>query len=237
MRINISLTLALLLSTFAVHIPGRAQQIDVLSSNVSEYWVNETQQRSMYDGVYRSYVELDDDRHSLQFGTAYPGLTLILITDMFGVIDTDYNSNESNFSEILDSRRHYWSGERVWPCISVEYQCKTNSWFSLGMKGAVGWKTRARRDIFTDKVHHRENQIFTSLLFDMRFSYLRREWVTMYSSIGFGAMYYHSFKNRWMVPMLDITWVGLTVGRGFYGFAEFGGGACGFLRAGLGFRF
>jgi hypothetical protein len=39
------------------------------------------------------------------------------------------------------------------------------------------------------------------------------------------------------LPMLDLTYIGLNVGRSFYGFVEIGGGITGWGRVGLGVRF
>ena len=169
-----------------------------------------------------------------------PGLTLILVYDMFGLFGTygDYLVNDvSNFSQLLNKRRYYWSEERVWPCISFDYKYRTRNWFSLGVKAGIGWKTRPLRNVLTNEIESRATAIVTSLLFDMRFSYLNREKFTLYSSLGIGAVAGNSTSESFVAPILDVTWIGFTVGRSFYWFFELGGGVTGVLRSGLGVRF
>jgi hypothetical protein len=164
----------------------------------------------------------------------------MFVSDMFGLFSDydDYLGRElSNFSQLLHKRRYYWSEERVWPCISLDYKYRTRNWFSLGVKAGIGWKTRPLRNVLTNVIESRATAIITSLLFDMRFSYLNRVKFMRYSSLGIGAVAYNSTNGRFVLPILDVTWIGFTVGRSFYWFFELGGGATGLLRSGLGVRF
>lgn len=224
-KIILPLTLSVLLSSVTAwaHEPAR-----YATSSLSSY----TPVALPLSGV--------DSPHSFQIGTSVPGLTLILVYDMFGLFGTygDYLVNDvSNFSQLLNKRRYYWSEERVWPCISFDYKYRTRNWFSLGVKAGIGWKTRPRRNVLTNEIESRATAIVTSLLFDMRFSYLNREKFTLYSSLGIGAVAGNSTSESFVAPILDVTWIGFTVGRSFYWFFELGGGVTGVLRSGLGVRF
>lgn len=217
--------------------------LSVLLSSVTA-WAHEparyaTSSLSSYSPVALPLSGVDSP-HSFQIGTSVPGVTLMFVSDMFGLFSDydDYLGRElSNFSQLLNKRRYHWSEERVWPCISLDYKYRTRNWFSLGVKAGIGWKTRPLRNVLTNEIESRATAIVTSLLFDMRFSYLNREKFTLYSSLGIGAVAYNSTSGSFVLPILDVTWIGFTVGRSFYWFFELGGGATGLLRSGLGVRF
>ena len=69
-----------------------------------------------------------------------------------------------------------------------------------------------------------------------RFQWLNRDIVKMYSSLGLGAMTAFGLVKESFF-FYDATWVGLAVGEKVYGYFEFGGGASGVARAGMGVRF
>ena len=72
---------------------------------------------------------------------------------------------------------------------------------------------------------------------NFRFEYLRRECVQLYSGCAVGAGV--RFTDSKILPtlMVDWTYIGISFGRKFFGYTEFGGGVSGFLRAGIGGRF
>lgn len=230
--------LGLLLVLLIATMPVAAQLNDYtepLAQNVSRYWAENS-----HRGVASSYSLKDDYPslrfdNSLQVGTAVPGATLILLMDMFTVVDMP--SENHNFSQQLHNASHYWSKERVWPCLSLNYQHNVKRWLSLGVKSTVGWKSRTERHVVTNEVYQRRSMGIASLLFNMRFSWLHRDWVSMYSSLGVGVMGHFQYNNNWVVPMFDTTWLGIAVGQRVYGYAEFGAGVGGVLRGGIGVRF
>ena len=67
----------------------------------------------------------------------------------------------------------------------------------------------------------------------VRFNWFYREAVQLYSTISAGVV--TDFDE--LYPWADFTLVGCSFGRKFFGFAEFGLGTAGWLRAGIGYRF
>ena len=76
-----------------------------------------------------------------------------------------------------------------------------------------------------------------AMFVNFRFEYLRRDVVQLYSGIGVGATVRHDESYVVALPMIDITYLGVTVGRNIYGFAELGGGISGCIRVGMGYKF
>jgi hypothetical protein len=185
-------------------------------------------------------IPAEEYKSHLQIGAGTLGLWQALFMELFMDVDiADYTPD--NFSEELNGARYYKDREIMVNSLTLEYGYKVKDWLSLGAKGYVGFKTRPTRHIGTNEVLYRNNLVITSLLFNVRFDWLRREWVTMYSAVGAGAAVcidkggYADYCAA--LPMFDMTLVGINVGRRFYGFAEFGLGISGWWRAGIGVRF
>lgn len=240
MRIRIFM----LLVAFAASLTTVMAQSDVtreqLSENVSAYWAKQQDSApvcpkpnfSPYDALPSVSF-----KNSLELGTAVPGATLILLMELYTDVNADRRPHVRNFSQTLHESSLYSSAERYWPCLSLNYQHSVKRWLSLGVKSTVGWRTVADRYVVSNDVYRRYSMCIASLLFNMRFSWLHRSCVSMYSSFGLGALAHIQFGDSWLVPMFDAAWVGISVGKRVYGYAELGGGVGGVLRAGVGVRF
>lgn len=240
MRIRIFM----LLVAFAASLTTVMAQSDVtreqLSENVSAYWAKQQDSApvcpkpnfSPYDALPSVSFS-----NSLELGTAVPGATLILLMELYTDVNADIRPHVRNFSQTLHESSLYSSAERYWPCLSLNYQHSVKRWLSLGVKSTVGWRTGADRYVVSNDVYRRYSMCIASLLFNMRFSWLHRSCVSMYSSFGLGALAHIQFGDSWLVPMFDAAWVGISVGKRVYGYAELGGGVGGVLRAGVGVRF
>ena len=67
----------------------------------------------------------------------------------------------------------------------------------------------------------------------VRFNWFYRDAVQLYSTVSIGVI--TDFDEAY--PWGDLTLVGCSFGRKFFGFAEVGMGTAGWLRAGVGYRF
>jgi hypothetical protein len=67
----------------------------------------------------------------------------------------------------------------------------------------------------------------------VRFVWYWREKVQLYSSVSLGVM----TDMYEILPWGDVTLVGCSFGRKFFGFTEVGFGASGIFRIGMGYRF
>ena len=176
-------------------------------------------------------------KSSLQMGAAIPGLTLYVLFNRLSELEPE-SQPEYTFGSRLENARYYNTSTITIPVLSLEYNCSVTRWLALGLKTTVGFQTMAKRHVATNDLYRRYNHVAASALFNMRFTWLRRNIVTMYSSVGLGLTSH--FKNNiydYSHFMMDATWVGIQLGKQLYGFAEFGAGIGGVLRGGIGVRF
>lgn len=140
-------------------------------------------------------------------------------------------------SDNLANTRYYDTATYYLPGVTAEYSQYLLPWLSIGGKLSFGMTWSSKRHIYTDELLYRNNNYCIGLIVDIRFDWLRRDIVQMYSSVGLGLATRIAFHNGKLSPMYDMTFVGISIGRDIYGFAEFGGGVSGLLRAGIGYRF
>ena len=172
--------------------------------------------------------------NDLRVGISSPGLFPILVMEL--ATDHDMANPVDSMSDLLAEYRYYWGEELLSPLFTLEYSRGINEWFGLGVKASVISKWRNRYHVYTDEKVDGWHTTFLSFVVNARFSWLRRDVVQMYSSLGLGVGYMIG-RDRFNTPFFDATYVGLSVGRGFYGYFEFGGGQSGVFRAGIGTRF
>ena len=213
---------------------------DQIYQSVSSYTVEKYKARSdnEYRYTYLNYTEPSlHYRHSLQVGTAVPGIIDYIVQDLYELSDDDA-SLPYNFSNSLAKARYYRAAEYWWPCLSAEYQCNVLSWLSLGTKAIFGWRTQAVRSVTTNKVLYRDYMLTAQTIFDMRFSWLHRDHLSLYSSVGVGVTsYVENDEYLQLLPSIDLVYIGMSFGGRVYGFWEMGGLGGGSLRGGLGVRF
>ncbi len=121
--------------------------------------------------------------------------------------------------------------------LSAEYTHTLKPWFSIGCKASFGVRWRNQRDMISDKIVGHDNTYATSMLLSMRFDWLRRPYFGLYSGLAVGAATTINDGDWYALPMYDATYIGMSVGKSFYGFFELGGGMCGILRLGVGYKF
>lgn len=238
LRVTIALLLAL-----ALHIDAEAQEIvvkDATQQSVSSYVASnyaaivsqtptqEAKQAQIPSLRYKNTLSVG---YGLLFGAVY-----IPLFDMYTKEYNDIAYNTSLSGQLADSR-YYWDTERAFTGITIEYSHRLKSWFAIGAKGVVSFKTRAKRHIGTNELLYRDNTLLAAALLNMRFDWFCRKTVTMYTSLGIGLMSHTDYYETYVLPMYDAAWVGITVGRRLYGYAEFGGGIGGLFRVGMGYRF
>lgn len=241
-RITIALLFAL-----ALHIEAEAQETvvkDAVQQSVASYAasnytaiVNPVSNDEAQRSVDLSHIPSQRYKNTLSVG--YGLLFGALYVPLFDMYTKEYNDiayNPSLSNQLADSR-YYWGAERAFTGISIDYSHRMKRWFAIGAKGVVSLKTQAKRHVGTNELLYRDNTLIVAALFNMRFDWLNRKTVTMYSSLGIGLASRTDYYETYVLPMYDATWVGITVGRRLYGYAELGGGIGGLFRVGMGYRF
>lgn len=134
------------------------------------------------------------------------------------------------------------------PVFGVDYGYNVLSWLNIGLDfNYTYYKTPVIDDI-NDAVSFNEHINSMQLTVRLRFYWLNREMVRLYSTLGAGILIQHGNMldvNRlpdnpvWthVVPWFDICAIGVTVGRRLYGNFQFGAMSSGVISAGIGYRF
>ena len=225
------------------HTQAQDVTVDVLERSVTSYTSQMNtalKDASYYENMHRFNTNYPSIKYnsSLQVGAGAPGLILGFLLYDFGYDESSIHRPPQNFSGELADVRYYQTPTVVIPVLSIEYVHNVKRWLALGVKGVVGFETNAERHVGSNRLFSRNSNVITSALFNMRFSWLHRNIVSMYSSLGVGVTFNSTTSGyREALPMVDVTWVGIHVGKRVYGFAEFGGFIGGVLRGGVGVRF
>ncbi|MDR1591758.1 MAG: hypothetical protein LBS16_02590 [Prevotellaceae bacterium] len=127
--------------------------------------------------------------------------------------------------------------------LSLSYYYHPAKWFWVG-----GWAYGAATsggevyDAHTDKLLRTNDCFMLSIAPAVRFSYLNRKAVTLYSGLAFG------FSFLWtdtgvnntgfeLLPASQVTFFGVSFGKKLFGNVELGIGMKGIISAGIGYRF
>ena len=174
--------------------------------------------------------------NDLRIGVGVPGFIHLLVA---AGINVDINSQTTapTTSDQLASSRYYDTPSYYLPPFTLEYGHYLKKWLLIGAKTMYSTIFYHERHIATHKrvATHCDNTL--SILFNMRFEYLRRDIFRMYSGIGIGATMRFTKDFVIGIPMFDMTYIGMTVGKNIYGFAEIGAGTSGCIRVGMGCKF
>ena len=125
--------------------------------------------------------------------------------------------------------------------ITASYYYRFKSWFWLGTNLSYTGFTQNYYDSFTRvRLGTNTNHVIT-VLPTVRFSYLNKQYVTLYSEIAFGLTYnyqrqYNQTVKSQFLPAWQTTLIGVSAGKNLYGFAELGSGLRGIAIVGIGYR-
>lgn len=209
------------------------------SAKAQEFSTEEAYERTRYivvrEGVPRHEIDTLRWRHNLRISIAAPGI--IQWNFLEGRSIEPMLSEFRTSSDILAKHRYYQTPTYWTPPISFEYSYYVNKWLSVGGKASFWALYSDVRNIATDERLYRDNSYVASAILNIRFDYLRREYVQLYSAIGAGLAARFKYNDGILTPMYDFTLFGISIGKDFYGFGEIGGGTSGALRLGFGWRF
>ena len=170
-------------------------------------------------------------RNDIRIGIGMPGYLSIL--SLSGVTTGEI------IEAMVDTRAtdHYHSSYIYIPPLTLEYSGYVKDWLLIGGKATFQAYYSYTYDKFTDKRIGTEGDFVAGGLFTMRFEYMRREVVRLYSGFGVGVTVHTCDNVGTFNPFVDMTYIGVSVGKSIYGFAEVGGGTSGCLRFGMGAKF
>ena len=169
-------------------------------------------------------------KHDIRVGVGTMSAVTSLLLDDWGCCDCalphDFRSDMASTDIYLTPR--YFVGN-----YSLSYTYHDRSWLQYGGKVVFGASTRWRKSAHTGEKIDNLSYYSLSVMPSVRFNWFYREKVQLYSTISVGVI--TDFDE--VYPWGDLTLVGCSFGRKFFGFAEVGMGMAGWLRAGVGYRF
>jgi len=191
----------------------------------------------VFMALLASAVEMPDKRHTLELtlGDYFP--------HRFTTMWYDCSCGPAG-EEGYDGERHYI----LLPTFNLTYHYAAKPWLevgaTLGSTAYLGRYYKAAPMNTVEEVLFGNRQ--TYLLADVRFTYFRRELITLYSGIGLGMeLDYHDVSHEPLgtrkltcLPAAQLTAFGFQLGRkrAYWSF-EAGFGMKGIVNTGIGFRF
>ena len=166
-------------------------------------------------------------KHDFRVGVGTVSLPILLAYG--GVYDEYY----PDFRRDMANADTYLTPEYFWGNYSLSYTYHDRKWLQYGGHVVFGAMTQSRRDAYTNNEVENMDNYLLSVMPTVRFNWFYREAVQMYSSVSLGAV--TDFEDLYVWG--DVTLVGCSFGRKFFGFAELGLGMSGWARAGIGYRF
>ena len=168
-------------------------------------------------------------KHDIRVGVGTLSAVTSLVLDDWGFVSGvpyDFRSDMASADTYLTPR--YFVGN-----YSLSYTYHDRHWLQYGGTAVFGASTRWRKSSITGEKLDNLSYYSLSIMPTVRFNWFYREAVQLYSTISVGLV--TDFDE--VYPWGDLTLVGCSFGRKFFGFAEVGMGMSGLLRAGVGCRF
>ena len=169
-------------------------------------------------------------KHDIRVGVGTLSAVTSLLLDDWGYAESslprDFRSDMASTDTYLTPR--YFVGN-----YSLSYTYQDRRWLQYGGKIVFGASTRWRKSAHTGEKIDNLSYYSLSVMPSVRFNWFYRDAVQLYSTISVGVI--TDFDE--VYPWGDLTLVGCSFGRKFFGFAEVGMGMAGWLRAGVGYRF
>lgn len=175
--------------------------------------------------------------NDIRIGYGAPGVLSLLLLDESFIFDYEAVHIPETLPGRVDRLHTNRGPMRRFMTLSANYHRQIKPWFALGCKSSFAGIWQSTFDSISGEKRYSDNVYNIAALVDARFSWLRRDMVEMYSSVGLGLMAHIERMNGALWPMFDIAAIGISVGRSFYGFLEIGAGCTGSARIGFGFRF
>lgn len=227
-----------LVVAFFMATTAMAQEVvtdQLIYDRVTGYMANS---ESVEQGAIKSSKNLQTIRweHDITLWYGAPGLVSELLLDKV-VFGCGCDIGPLPFPNELQELRTYTGPMYQLSTLGLSYSKQVKPWLGVGAKATFAATWQKEYDTYTNAPLYNYDTYNIAALLDFRFSWLRREKVEMYSSIGIGLMAHIERANGGLTPMADVALIGLKIGKRFYGFVEVGAGVGGSARGGFGIRF
>lgn len=219
-----------LLGIFATTTRAEAQYRYTFADSLGIYKVEFTPFTPDADLATRLNKPLAEDAREVRLGMGF-----------ISYLATGYYSEDTWLYGYGNENMGYGVDMPVWLTMGAEYGRWFREWLYLG--GSFVWTGGFAKCYDYDNYQRVGTYSFNNftLMPIVRFAWLRRGIVQLYSSLGVGVQYcaYDYFSSRdWMLnAAYDVTFFGVSVGRKWFGYMDIGAGNRGVFSVGLGYRF
>ncbi|MBO4488677.1 MAG: hypothetical protein J5741_03340 [Bacteroidales bacterium] len=153
------------------------------------------------------------------------------------------------FNALGSSLSHQAYDIKYYGVYDLHYYRQVTHWCQVGVKvTAEGSRVTRFTDTLRTSVKSIDDYVVFTLMPSVRFTYLNRPWVRLYSGadLGLGYFYSNSQANSKdgdegnssnFFPAFNVTAFGVSVGKGFYGLFELNAGFESLIKVGIGARF
>ena len=186
-----------------------------------------------YVKITKIIPKVDDKQHDIRLGIGSVSLfPLMLLEADWGLVD--YEVVVPSFRQQIKEADYYKGAQYFTGILSLSYTYQLRRWCQLGGTVNFAAVTRPYKDCVTHKKAYDKNSYLGSIMPTVRFTYLNREKVQLYSAVSLGVT--SDFRYE-VLPCYDFTLFGCAFGKTLFGFAEIGNGFGGWGRVGIGYRF
>ena len=159
---------------------------------------------------------------------------------VFGTVDF--------FSALGSGLSHKAMDVRSYGAYGIHYYYQVAHWCQVGFKTNLeGHKIIRYSDTLRTSIESVDRDFLLSVMPSVRFTYLNRPWVRLYSGVDVGVGFLLSDRNSSskdensdngnIFCAFNITPIGVNVGKGFYGLFELNAGFDSIIKVGIGARF
>lgn len=224
----------LLLATLSIAV-AQAQYRYTFRDSLGVYKVEFTPYKSDKSDAQRMHIPVSAGAHEIRLGSAYASYISM------GHYTTDSNWHPAYDFAHMESEQ-YSSSNPHWYTVGFEGGRWFKEWLYFG--GTAVW-TGGFSTLY--KAYPLRGRVYTytshniSVMPTVRFAWLRRGIVQLYSGVGLGLTIAHteevSTQRTNLDVAYDVTFIGISVGRDFFGYFDLGAGSRGVLSVGVGYRF
>lgn len=178
-------------------------------------------------------------RAKLPFEQQHEVRVSVGIDPQFFIFEMPYDNHNFSIPRTYDGPT-YTTG-----AINLSYAYRFRRWFDFGVLLSYNSEYKRVFDNLTGDYLYRIYQHHITVMPTVRFTWLNRQWVRMYSSLGMGATFgaqsitgsQKPYNTDRLAFAFQCSYLGITVGKSLFGFAELGLGTKGLAIFGMGYRF
>ncbi len=189
----------------------------------------------------REYWHERVDMHDIRLGIGSVNFStaLLLSGEWFNLYSYDGDYYPDNFRDQMLLSHTYLTPERLVGTFSLSYAYHSRRRIEFGVMATFTATTQRCKDLMTGRTLENRNHYSAAVLPMVRLLWLHRKNISLYSSlaIGISIALTTGDDGSHILPWYDVSLIGCTLGRRFFGFAELGSGVGGMFRAGIGYKF